>query len=856
MLTLKKVFVYLVLVLFTSTLFARPVDKTEALSIAKQYFASVSSSTMRIPSGMKYELAYTCSESSDQRNDSFNNYFYVFNIGQNQGFVIVSADSRTKKVLGYSHTGSFDMDRIPDNMKSWLEEYANEIRFAAENIPDAETENTVKSESIRRANLHATAVEPLLGNISYDQGKPYNDSCPALSGVTTVTGCGATAMVQVMRYYKWPVNGTGTNSYTSKTNSFNLSADFGNTTYDWANMLPYYNTTAGETNAQKAAIAKLMLHAGISINMDYNTSANGGSNSYTTDIPLALYDHFGYDAGIQLYQRKYVNYQAWENILNTELNAGRPVLYRGATADNAGHIFVCDGYDANGMYHFNWGWGGTSNGYFELSALNTDNQGIGSNNDGYNFGHFIVTGIQKPKAGSVHSPLIAIDSISPSVRSIPRLGSVTLGVKRVINAGAFDYLNSMMGISLLLSQNGVAVDTLIVDEVWSNTLPPNYYFSTLNYDVLFKSNIPNGDYKISVLYRNEKNKYVPVLVNNSGKEFLNVKITDTQIYFISEDLKPNLYLESAPVALSNLYQNKNGNFELKIKNTGTKEYYAQIGVRLTRTDDAGIFQDVVKSVSNIQAGETVTLQIGDSIKTLPGTYYLNVYYDAANNQNNVGFPASLMGPSQYTGTVTVYATPTVSPALAVVSGTYVTPLTITKGLPYKVKADVSNTGGLFDGNMVAFIFRMTAGSSVAYYGYQHQLIDNNQTRTVEFSGEITDLDTGDYRTAIYYHNGSSWSKISDLNKFTLVDNLTSAENQKSDMLRILEVPVASELKFSTPAGATSAVVYNSQGRVMKSVKTGGELRHVIPVNDLTSGVYMVKITLSDGKILCEKFIKR
>ena len=856
MFTLKKTSVFLFTILFSITLFARPIDKEEAQNIAKKYFSSGISSSLRMKSAMNFELAYTCTDIADVKNLPQSSYYYVFNIGQSNGFVIVSADSRTKKVLGYSLTGSFDILRIPVNLKAWLNEYANQIRFAIGNLPDVDSETSSPLRTIRKTARQNLTVEPLLGNISYDQGKPYNDSCPALADVRTVTGCGATAVAQVMKYYNWPVKGTGIKAYTSATNHFNLSADFGNTTYDWTNTLPYYSSSGTENSLQKAAIAKLMLHVGISIKMDYNTSANGGSSSYTTDIPPALYNNFGYDAGIQIYQRKYLQYEAWENILITELDARRPVLYRGSTADNAGHIFVCDGYDANGLFHLNWGWGGSSNGYFEISAMNPDGPGIGSGNDGYNLGHYIVTGIQKPVSGSVHASLVAIDSISPSQRTIPRTGSVTLSIKKLMNVGAFDYLSSIMGTALILSQNGVTIDTLLVDKEWSNNLPPNYYYSALNYDVNFKPSIPNGDYEISAFYRNEHNLFVPVLVNNSGRKYLYAKITSTTIDFISDNSKPELSLVAAPTVLLNLYENKNGRFEMKIKNNGAKDYYAQIGVRITKTDDDEIYQDVIHSITTIPAGETSTLQMGDSIKTTPGNYYLNVYYNEANNVGDVSFPTDLMGPSQYTTTVTVNPTPTTAPVMSVVSGTYIVPATITKGQSFTVKANVSNTGGLFDNRMIAFIFLMTPGTSVGYYGHQNQLIDNNQTRSLDFTGEITDLDPGSYRTALYYHTGTSWSRISDIKTFTLVDNPTSVYNLKSDQLRILETPVASELKITTPADATSLAIFTLQGRAVQSVETRGEVQHSIPVIHLMPGIYILKMAVSDGKIISRKFIKK
>lgn len=854
----KRILILCFLLLIPGTnLFSRPLDKLEALNVAKKYLQlNTTSSSMRIKANLNLELAFADLDSTLKNDLSIaQNYYYVFNIEGNNGFIIVSADTRTKKILGYSNEGQFNYLNIPDNMKSWLKGYEEEIKFAINNLPDIDS-NSQSSESPSKikSKVMNASVSPLLKSISYNQNKPYNDSCPLLNGERTVTGCGATALVQIMRYHQWPVHGLGANNYISKTNGFNLGADFGNTTYDWNNILDSYGSGVVTTNIQKAAIAQLMLHAGIAIKMDYNTSSNGGSISYTTDIAPALFNYFNYDAGIQMYTRRYFKENVWKNIIISELDSKRPVLYRGGNINNEGHIFVCDGYDSNEMFHFNWGWGGISNGYFEISALNPDDQSNG-NNIGYNFGHYIITGIQKPIANSVHSPLIGIDSISPSSNTIPRNGTVVLSVKKMSNIGAFDYLQNMMGVSLVLSQGGVVKDTLLIDTEWGADLHAGYYYSYLNYNVQFDSMIPNGDYQISVLYRNEKNRYVPTCINTSGNDYLIAKITDSTINFSQPEHGTSLTLTKSPVVLNNLYQNKTGQFEISVKNGGTKDYYAQIGIKLTKSDNSDITQNVINSLTSIPAGETKTIQFGDSVKVDPGDYLVNVYFDGTNNQNISSFPTSLMESSESSTLVTVNVTPSNPPILSILNPINF-PTTVVKGQTFSIGTAIQNTGDLFEDNVIAFVFPATPGMSLGYFGYQKQIIDRNQIKTIDFTGEITGLDAGDYRSAIYYYNGSGWTRLSDIYNFTLSENVTPVINTKSSTLKILSNPVATELKINLPENIKSIILYNIQGNPLKCYEIDRKEFLVVHISDLASGIYILQAMTNDGEVINTKWIKK
>ena len=284
---------------------------------------------------------------------------YIFNA--NPGFVVMAADDRVQPILGYSLTGTFVTDDMPENVRGWLQGYDDEIQAAIDHRMSASSETTQKWHDLEngvRGPRAVTVVDPLI-QTRWGQGSPYNNYCP--SGC--VTGCVATAMAQVMRYWNYPTRGIGSHDYQYGSYG-HISADFGATTYDWANMTNSYSSSS--TEVQRQAVAKLMSHCGVSVEMQYGPES--GSNILRSSISMGLY--FNYSANY-IEKSKYPNESDWVTTLKQELDASRPILYAGS--GTGGHAFVCDGYDNSDMFHFNWGWNGGSDGYFALSSLTPGN---------------------------------------------------------------------------------------------------------------------------------------------------------------------------------------------------------------------------------------------------------------------------------------------------------------------------------------------------------------------------------------------------------------------------------------------------------------------------------------------------
>lgn len=340
--------------------------------------------------------------------------YYVFPNANSKGFTIVSGDDRLPEIVGYSSQGSYDENNLPEGFVSFMKAYQN--LYNKVNLGDAEALKNLAEIKAWRNKKNASAastsaVAPLLGNIEWDQTSPYNNMCPKYDSVhVAATGCVATAMAQVMAYYKYPKQlKADIPGYVNRWNGIpmeipTITQEEG--VYDWDNMLPKYNKEANATQQQKDAVAKLMYHCGAAVQMTY------GQESAASVSASKLAKYFGYDADLMMdLSRSSFTLDKWMQIIDTELAAGRPVLYGGQASDG-GHQFICDGKDGEGLYHINWGWSGSQNGYFDLSLLNPEKGGTGSGSstEGYNRLCSMTIGIA-PDNGVVDAPLATVPDI-------------------------------------------------------------------------------------------------------------------------------------------------------------------------------------------------------------------------------------------------------------------------------------------------------------------------------------------------------------------------------------------------------------------------------------------------------------
>ena len=375
---MKKTSFITLLLLAVMPVFATHVDPTTAQKAATNFLNN---------NGVKTDQLIDLSHKTGFPN------LYIFNA--EKGFVVMAADDRVKPILGYSLTGRFEANDMPENLVWWLQGYNNQIQYFIDNQIKSSAESAQRwKELLEGPNgtiKTTTVVEPLI-QTQWNQNSPYNNLCP--SG--TVTGCVATAMAQVMKYWNYPAHGMGSHSYIPINNPSlgEQFADFNSTYYDWGNMANTYDNTS--TTAQQQAVATLMYHCGVSVNMKYGST----SNASTGEVANSLKTFFNYSPDIQWLERNNYSDNEWIGMLKSDLDQNRPIQYAGK-GNGEGHSFLCDGYDSNNYFHFNWGWGGKCDAYYSVDNLNPGPGGIGSGSYGiYNDNQGAIFGIHPSECTS------------------------------------------------------------------------------------------------------------------------------------------------------------------------------------------------------------------------------------------------------------------------------------------------------------------------------------------------------------------------------------------------------------------------------------------------------------------------
>ncbi len=415
----KRALTFFLSTMLTLSAWAERVSQEDASTVANNFMnagASLSGAKKAPAKRMVLKKAAQAEESQ----------FYIYENADGEGWVMVAANDIARPIIAYSDEGQFRFDNQPSNVKCWLGKYNKQIKQAEENGVSATEEVQQEWRKLRKGMgvKKGTPVVAALIKTKWDQAAPYYNQCPTKGGDHALTGCVATAMAQVMNYWQWPVTGTGSASVSFNNQTYTVDFTTGN--YDWDNMLDkysryyeegssYYTSTSAGTTAQKDAVAKLMYHCGVAAEMSYGIDESGAYTIYpsktstsTRCAQYALIHNFGYNSStIKGYYRpggygySTVNNTNWHNYLKTELDAARPVMYAGSDSEG-GHSFVCDGYDnttPTRKYHFNWGWSGYCDGYYDVDALVPGTGGSGAGNGSYNDDQDIIIGIVPPQVG-------------------------------------------------------------------------------------------------------------------------------------------------------------------------------------------------------------------------------------------------------------------------------------------------------------------------------------------------------------------------------------------------------------------------------------------------------------------------
>ena len=648
---MKKIFLITAYVLFCNCIKANPISDSLAKIAGLHFLNTKAVNPVGYIETGSLKLAYTEKETE--------NYYYIYTINSNKGFIIVAANDNALPILGYSFNNGFNINELNSTVAYWMDGYKKQMQIIVEkrlpqsvkikaewdellgnndsNINNSANKAKAFSGVQPPQNGVAGSVLPLIKTVwdqnAYDYinypsttsgiSGSYNDFCP-MSYVSypqrTVTGCVATAMAQIMKFWNYPTHGNGNNSYSPSNKDFGtLSANFGNTAYQW-NLMPD-SLTLNSTAAQTNAVATLMYHCGLAVNMDYGLSSGAGSiatmyGAYPS-AQYALKNNFGYSNVVYYTRTGNFTDPQWINLLETEISAGRPVMYDGHdTARNEGHCFIADGYDVNNNIHFNWGWSGYCNGYFQVNALNPGLGGIGGGNGQYNSNQHILTGIQPtPTQLQLYNSQVILSATT-----------INYGTGFTVTANINNYSsNTFTGdfsAAVSDSLNNI-VSFLSLDS--NQTLSGNAHFpASIIFSTQGISTLMPGKYSVSIYYRPTGGSWAAV--ENNGvyvnKTTINVINTDSIALFSPINITTGNLITGNPAGFSfNIINNSKtlfkGNYQLSI--------YSLNGNLI---QSLGTYNDAIGLTQASNFSSPVIFNT-TSLNITPGNYLLGLKYQPA-----------------------------------------------------------------------------------------------------------------------------------------------------------------------------------------------------------------------------------
>jgi hypothetical protein len=534
-----------ILLLFISifisvSLHAKPIKKESALIVGRNFLQSTSESLIMVHTEQAKFLPDTTAIA----------LYYIFNDLNNHSFVIVAGDDASSPILGYSKESIFDTKDIGSNVAKWLEGYEQELRFIiTKNIP---TTDEIQFEWNYLLNgptmiaLQGETVSPLL-KTKWNQGTYYNTLCPYDYSLSrrSVTGCVATAMAQILKYWNHPVKGVGSHSYVHPTYGA-LSANYSITNYNWTNM-PNQLTTSNND------VATLMYHCGVSVNMDYSPDVSGAwvisqASQIKNCSEFAFKEYFDYSESTIGLRRSQYSESVWIQMLKDELDNKRPIMYAGY-GSGGGHAFVCDGYDVGNFFHFNWGWGGVYDGYFKINSLNPGAGGTGGGSGSYNQSQQAIFNLSpKPKSNLPTMGIEFYSALTVSPSPILVGGSYTMNFN-VVNKDATPFKGDIIGV-LVDEDYDIANITTYYTEV--NGLPYNYnYTQERSFSGTLSDTVLPGNYYAVILAKPLGGTW-EVINNGNFANFVPVTVTTENniVMYKPFSINPKVITENKSVSVN------------------------------------------------------------------------------------------------------------------------------------------------------------------------------------------------------------------------------------------------------------------------------------------------------------------
>ena len=845
---MRKLLLLSWLLLCSLMVWAAQRSSEDAFSIARSFFMQSSSIATR--NAADVQLVAVSSDllnSTSTRSVTNGNAFYIYN-NAHSAYVIVSGDDRMKPVLGYSDNGSFITENLPVNILSWLEYY----NAAYENIKNGKKVFAEPKLLIRKS--FPASISPLLGEINWNQDAPYNNACPMIQGQRSVTGCVATAMAMILKYYEYPAKGTGHYSYTS--NGVQYSFDYGNTTFDWNNMLPQYSGTY--TTEQADAVAQLMYACGVSVEMEYSPSSSG---AYSFKVGQALIDYFGYDENLGYIYREYFTSEEWMNLIKKEISEGRPVLYNGASKD-VGHEFVFDGYDTQDMVHVNWGWGGANNGYFEVASLDPSSPGIGGGTNiggGFIYQQGMITGFQPPVTTSSYTSHFYLSKLEVSKNEVTKGETFDLTITEMYNMST-TFKDGQLGLIAEKDGKQSALWNISLGNVKTNFGTKGQTFS----NITVPSALTDGTYALYLATKDSRETVWSRVRGGYGSETqFTLTISGNKCILASFGGNLNLKedLDGSVESLHNLYSGRRGDFKMLLSNKNTtSDFYGLAGVLFITADEdaqlislAGYTQlELRPGVENkeINISGNLTSNLTEVSKGIPvGDYFICPGVQWGEYVYGIGEKLTPVTVNKASGTSTL-----------IVENARLEAEQLQVGEKLKLLADLSlsGTGNVYDKTLMAAIFAVGQGSTSNLH-YTNVFIEKGQTFNLEMEID-PQIEKGNYYINLYKpellggYGGDPLCRL-----YFSVGPTTGIEDEiiDKDGIIIYQQPVEDVLYICTSNTAQMISIYNLSGQeVIRQKESGDKKEYSIPVSGLSAGYYIVTLQSVNGNTYRSKFIKK
>jgi hypothetical protein len=873
---MKKIIVLIFnLILLTNLLNAKHIDIATAKKVGEHFFKTQSEQTQSMV--LLPTPVYIQTSAAEHANASVTAtpYFYVFNSAAS-GYVIVSADDNVYPVLGYSDESNFNPENMSPSVQKWLEEYKSQIRYIIDHNIAATPEITSAWDNYLNGTSTAgpqdltNAVTPMLA-VKWNQAPFVNDQCPfdASYNKRTVTGCVATAMAQIMKFWGHPAKGSGFHSY-NHSKFGTMSANFGTTTYNWSSMPNYVNSA-------NATVASMMYQLAVSVNMNFGVAEVGGSGAFVISshsphrntAEYAFKTYFGYRPTIQGIARENYTEANWITLLKNEISNGRPVLYAGF-GNGGGHAFVFDGFDNNNFFHVNWGWGGSYDGYFRVSALNPIGVGTGGGSGGFNSGHQAIIGIQ-PQTNAQAPPTLNVNSNVNISTATLNYGSPFSVNANLVNSGTSNFTGDYCAAIFDLDNNFIDYVKILTGYTLNSgfTYNNNLVFSA---DAMF--NLLPGSYRIRIFYKPTGGNWIQAGNNGSFTNLVNLTVV------LTRPIELNSTMSISPNG--EFTQGQPGSVNLNVINKSGSTFTGQYIVNLYNLD--GSFVQTLGTINetnglpNNFTYQSPFLNFSSSAITAnPGTYLVAVLYRQGTSGN---FTLMGTGAHQNPRKVIVKAatinadiyepnnTPsqahnlsltfnnneakrtTVGANIHIGSDVDHYKLEFAPGYNYTVKARIHDSYNSGDG--ISYTLDGLISFSKDGGNTWSDAFDHNISPDITFFGGGICI----FKIAPYFSGQTGTYKL-DITVNRSVNSNVKDINQFADLIRVFPNPTKSSFTLdlnSFEGSLNSAELIDMFGKtVMQIPLIDNSNSHVVLLDNVSSGIYFARLHTSEG-ILSKKIV--